>query len=195
MARMNHAGRLAAVVLTAALGACQGSLGGSPEGVPVALESIDGAPAPIRTALVDELTSAATDRKVDLVGASAQARYRVRGYLSTSTEGGETKVAYVWDVFDSQKRRAKRLSGSSPAPAPSVSDLDKAALAKLAQASMDEIAEFLMAPSPNPYPKRQLHPRHPFRRRRSQAMNPPLRCSDCMAARQTCSGLEGVHLL
>lgn len=145
MARMNHAGRLAAVVLTAALGACQGSLGGSPEGVPVALESIDGAPAPIRTALVDELTSAATDRKVDLVGASAQARYRVRGYLSTSTEGGETKVAYVWDVFDSQKRRAKRLSGSSPAPASSVSDLDKAALAKLAQASMDEIAEFLTA--------------------------------------------------
>ena len=145
MTGMKHAGRLAAMVLTAALGACQGSFSGSPEGIPVALESIDGAPAPIRTALVDELSSAANDRKVDLVGASAQARYRVRGYLSTSTEGGETKVAYVWDVFDSQRRRAKRLAGSSPAPATSVSDLDKAALAKLAQASMDEIAEFLTA--------------------------------------------------
>ncbi|WP_114945746.1 hypothetical protein [Microvirga calopogonii] len=145
MAGTKHARRLAALVLTAALGACQGPLGGSPEGVPVALESIDGAPAPIRTALVDELTNAATDRKVDLVGASAQARYRVRGYLSTSTEDGETKVAYVWDVFDSQKRRAKRLAGSSPVPAASISALDKAALAKLAQASMDEIAEFLTA--------------------------------------------------
>ena len=98
-----------------------------------------------RTALVDELSSAATDRKVELVGASAQARYRVRGYLSTSTEDGETKVAYVWDVFDAQKRRAKRLAGSSPVPASSISDLDKATLAKLAQASMDEIAEFLTA--------------------------------------------------
>lgn len=145
MAGMMRAGRLVAVALTAAMGACQGGFSGSPEGVPVALESIDGAPASIRTALVDELSSAATDRKVDLVGASAQARYRVRGYLSTSTEDGETKVAYVWDVFDSQKRRAKRLAGSSPVPASSISDLDKATLAKLAQASMDEIAEFLTA--------------------------------------------------
>lgn len=145
MTGTKRAGRLAAMVLTAALGACQGTLGGSPEGVPVALESIDGAPPPIRTALVDELTSAATDRKVDLVGASGQARYRVRGYLSTATEEGQTRVAYVWDVFDSHNRRAKRLAGSSPAPASSISDLDKAALAKLAQASMDEIAEFLTA--------------------------------------------------
>jgi hypothetical protein len=139
------AGRLAAILLMAALGACQSTFSASPEGIPVALESIDGAPDPIRTALADELATAATDRKVDLVGASAAARYRVRGYLSTSTEDGETKVAYVWDVFDSQKRRAKRLEGSSPVPAASISSLDKQALAKLAQASMDEIADFLSA--------------------------------------------------
>jgi hypothetical protein len=147
MAGMKRAGRLAAMVVAATLGACQSPLGGSPEGVPVALESIDGAPAPIRTALVDELTNAATDRKVELVGSSADARYRVRGYLSTSTEDGETKVAYVWDVFDSQKRRAKRLEGSSPVPAAagSISALDKEALTRLAQASMDEIAKFLVA--------------------------------------------------
>jgi hypothetical protein len=141
--------RLAAIGLMAALGACQSSFSGSPEGIPVALESIDGAPAPIRTALADELATAATSRKVDLVGASAEARYRVRGYLSTSTEDGETKVAYVWDVFDAQKRRAKRLEGSSPAPA-SLSDLDKDALARLAQASMSEIAEFLSAAKSEP---------------------------------------------
>ena len=145
MARMVLARRLAAIMLTAALGACQGTFSASPEGIPVALESIDGAPAPIRTALTEELATAASDRKVDLVGASAEARYRVRGYLSTATEDGETKVAYVWDVFDSQKRRAKRLEGTSAVTTSSISDLDKAALAKLAQASMDEIAEFLTA--------------------------------------------------
>lgn len=132
-------------MLTAALGACQGTFSASPEGIPVALESIDGAPAPIRTAFADELAAAATDRKVDLVAASAEARYRVRGYLSTATEDGKTKVAYVWDVFDSQKRRAKRLEGSSPVPAASISSLDKQALATLAQASMGEIADFLSA--------------------------------------------------
>jgi hypothetical protein len=145
MAGMGLARRIAAIMLTAALGACQGAFSASPEGIPVALESIDGAPAPIRTALAEELATAATDRKVDLVGASGEARYRVRGYLSTATEDGETKVAYVWDVFDSQKRRAKRLEGSSPAPAASMSSLDKQALAKLAQASMGEIADFLSA--------------------------------------------------
>jgi hypothetical protein len=143
------AGRLAAVTMAAALGACQGSglAGGSPEGVPIALESIDGAPAPVRTALMDELNTAASDRKVELVGASAAARYRVRGYLSTETDAGETKVAYVWDVFDSQKRRAQRLTGSSPVrvASSSLSSLDKETLAKLAGASMDEIAGFLSA--------------------------------------------------
>ena len=144
MGGMTHA-RFGAIALTMALGACQGTFSASPEGIPVALESIDGAPAPIRTALAEELATAATDRKVDLVGASAEARYRVRGYLSTATENGETKVAYVWDVFDSQKRRAKRLEGSSPVPAASISSLDKQALATLAQASMGEIADFLSA--------------------------------------------------
>jgi hypothetical protein len=143
MAEMALARRIAAIVLTAAMGACQGTSSASPEGIPVALESIDGAPAPIRTALAEELATAATDRKVDLVSASAEARYRVRGYLSTATEDGETKVSYVWDVFDSQKHRAKRLEGSSPAPVASISSLDKQALANLAQASMGEIAAFL----------------------------------------------------
>lgn len=148
MAGVKRWGQLAAAAMTMALGACQGSLtGGSPEGVPVAVESIDGAPAPVQTALLGELATAASDRKVDLVGSSGQARYRVRGYLSTATEDGATKVSYVWDVFDSQKRRAKRLEGSRPVTlaSGSISTIDKETLSKLAQASMEEIAEFLSA--------------------------------------------------
>ncbi|MBM6592778.1 hypothetical protein [Microvirga pudoricolor] len=145
--------RLAALLptmaLAAGLAACQGDSaslrGGSPEGVPIVLESIDGAPAPVKTALVDELTTAAASRKVELVGTGTEARYRVRGYLTTETAGGETSVAYVWDVFDAQKRRAQRLAGSSPVKVASWSELDKETLAKLAGSSMDEIAEFLAA--------------------------------------------------
>ena len=116
MSGTTNAARLVIAALTLSLGACQTSFSGSPEGVPVALESIDGAPGPVRSALADELATAASERKVELVGSSAEARYRVRGYLSTETADGETKVAYVWDVFDARNKRAKRLSGSSPAP-------------------------------------------------------------------------------
>jgi len=148
MAGTKRWGQLAAIAMTMVLGACQGSLlSGSPEGVPVAVESIDGAPAPVQTALLGELAAAASERKVELVGSSDAARYRVRGYISTVTEDGETKVSYVWDVFDAQKRRAKRLEGSRPAAlaSGSISALDTETLAKLAEASMDEIAEFLSA--------------------------------------------------
>jgi hypothetical protein len=148
--------RLAAPLVLLALGACQSgnggggafaSLRGSPAGVPIALEVMDGPPAPVRTALTDELVSAASSRRVDLASADAPARYRVRGYLSTETtaEGGQA-LAYVWDVFDAEKRRAKRLTGSSPIRSASPdpwSGLDKETLAKLAAQSMDEIAVFL----------------------------------------------------
>ncbi|WP_112662699.1 hypothetical protein [Microvirga flavescens] len=151
MIETKHLWRLAAMTAMIGLGACQSngaSLTGSPEGVPIVLESIEGAPAPVQTAFVGELNSAASDRKVEFVGTSTQARYRVRGYLSTETHDGQTSVAYVWDVFDAEKRRAKRLTGSSPLKSATGNPwtaLDKATLAKLANASMDEIAEFLSA--------------------------------------------------
>jgi hypothetical protein len=64
MSGTTNAARLAIAALTLSLGACQTSFSGSPEGVPVALESIDGAPGPVRSALADELATAASERKV-----------------------------------------------------------------------------------------------------------------------------------
>ena len=143
--------RCASAAMAVALGACQGtgaSFSGSPAGVPIKVESIEGAPAPVKTAFASALAAAASDRQVELVSAATEARYRVRGYLTTeATEDGATTLAYVWDVFDDSKRRTRRLTGSSPirsvAGRNSWSGLDKAALAKLAAESMDEIAGFL----------------------------------------------------
>ncbi len=142
-----------------ALAGCQSTGGalfasrGSPAGVPIAFESIDGAPPAVRSALDGELAAAASARQVDLVGAGAEARYRVRGYLSTEeTADGGVALAFVWDVFDGAQRRAQRITGSSPiSPAfrrqqnDPWEGLDKAALARLAARSMDEIANFLSA--------------------------------------------------
>lgn len=124
---------------------------GSPAGKPIAVESIEGVPAPVKTALTDELASAATSRKVELVGTSAEARYRVRGYLSTETTAdGGSQLAFVWDVFDAQKRRTKRVTGTSPIQAASLDGLDKEALRKLAAESMDGLATFLSASTAAP---------------------------------------------
>jgi hypothetical protein len=154
--------------MAVALGACQETRGGvfgfafgSPAGVPIAFDTIEGAPAPVRTALARELAAAAARRQVQLVGWSNQARYRVRGYLTTepSPDGG-TALAFVWDVFDPHSGRAKRVTGSSPIRSASRdpwTGLDKAALARLADESMHEIASFLsasaaagMTPTPTP---------------------------------------------
>lgn len=148
MAFLRYPVRLAAAGLFLGLAACQSAgLGGSPAGVPIAVEIIDGPPAAVRTALASELVEAANERQVEIVGTGAPARYRLRGYLSTETAPeGETSLAFVWDVFDAEKRRAKRLTGSSPirsAAANPWNGLDKEALAKLAAQSMDEIAGFL----------------------------------------------------
>jgi hypothetical protein len=144
-----HALQLAAAAMVVGLAACQsGSLmGGSPAGIPIAFESIDGPPPPVKTMLEEELVSAASSRQVELAGMDSQARYRVRGYLSAeaSAEGG-TALAFVWDVFDAEKRRAKRLTGSSAIRVASGdvwTGLDREALRKLAAQSMDEIAGFL----------------------------------------------------
>ena len=120
MASMSNAPRYAAA-LSAGLAACQSVSDGSPAGVPIAVEIIDGPPAPVRTALAGELATAASARQVEIVGSGAPARYRVRGYLSTETSAdGKTTLAFVWDVFDGDKHRAKRLTGSArsrPPPA------------------------------------------------------------------------------
>jgi hypothetical protein len=145
---------LLTAAVACALASCQGGgsmfSSGSPAGKPIAFESIEGAPAAVRSALVGELANAASARQVELVGNGAAARYRVRGYLTAEPgPDGGTSLAFVWDVFDAQQRRAQRVTGSSPIKTASKKNpwdgLDKEALARLAAKSMDEIASFLSA--------------------------------------------------
>jgi hypothetical protein len=143
------------VAVACALASCQSGGGfglsqGSPAGKPIAFESIEGPPPAVQTALAGELASAASARQVELVGKDSAARYRVRGYLTAQpTADGGTALAFVWDVFDAQARRAQRVTGSSPIKTASKKNpwdgLDKEALARLAARSMDEIASFLAA--------------------------------------------------
>ncbi len=151
MTSMTLALRLLGAAAFAGLAACQTTgtaTNGSPAGVPITVDIVDGAPQRVKTAFASEIYSAAAAKKVDLVQGDSQARYQVRGHLSTNVDAaGSSTVAVVWDVFDTEKRRARRLTGSSPiragAQPHSWQGLDKETLAKLAASSMDEIAAFL----------------------------------------------------
>ena len=146
---------MTAVVLSLAAGGCQqgaGSIGGGPRiaapGVPIAVESIVGAPDGVTSRFSTALASEASARQVELVGGQTTARYRVRGYLSAEpTDDGSTSLAFVWDVFDSQKQRAQRVQGASIASARAGANpwdsVDQTTVSKAASESMDAIAGFL----------------------------------------------------
>lgn len=148
--------------VTLALGACQTSptAMNAPPGMPIALESIEGAPDAVKSDLSTALASAAAARKVELVSGT-DARYRIKGYLTAyDRQDGATELAFVWDVFDGDKRRAKRIEGTSFAVAGGAArakdatakdaqannawtSVDQTVIDKVASASMNEVAGFL----------------------------------------------------
>lgn len=151
-------------VVTLALGACQTNptVMNAPPGMPIALESIEGAPDPVKSDLSTALASAAAARKVELVSGT-DARYRLKGYLTAyDRQDGSTELAFVWDVFDGDKRRAKRIEGTSFSVAgaggaartkdaatgdtrtsTAWTSVDQTIIDKVASTSMSEVAGFL----------------------------------------------------
>jgi len=110
--------------VSCALGGCAGGAGGgasasfamapSGGGSTVAFESIDGPPPDVFRRLVADLNAEAGTRKIAVVSRESAATYRVRGYVSALVERDKTTFAWVWDVYDADKRRALRISGEEP---------------------------------------------------------------------------------
>ena len=86
-----------------------------PRGASVAFESIDGPPPAPFNQLVQDLNNEAQSRQLAVVSRESPSAYRVRGYVSASTEKGQTTIAWVWDVFDGDQRRALRIKGKETA--------------------------------------------------------------------------------
>jgi hypothetical protein len=115
-------------------------------GVPIAVDSISGAPETVRGAFSSAMSSEASARRVDIVDPATNPRYRVRGYLAAQpTDDGQTALAFVWDVFDAQKKRAQRVQGATVARSGTGdwSGVDQTTVNKAASESMDQIAQFL----------------------------------------------------
>jgi hypothetical protein len=150
--------RVLAVALIASFAAaCNHDSGpmASAQGAPgatVAFESIDGPPMGVFNKLVQNLSEEADARQLAVVSREGPAHYRVRGYLAAHIERKQTVIAWVWDVYDANERRTLRISGEEPAPGVrsvknAWSAADERVLRRIAQASLDNLARHLGAPT------------------------------------------------
>ncbi len=172
------------VIVAAALAACAGGCSSLPQGArttlasaapgsTVTFESIDGPPPEVFRRLVASLNDEASARKIAVVSHDSPATYRVRGYVSALVERDKTTFAWVWDVYDTDKRRALRLSGEEPGvvirrrdartgTAPQAgaawTAADEQVIRRMARSGMEQMAGFLngteqppvAAPQPEP---------------------------------------------
>jgi hypothetical protein len=116
-------------------------------GVPVALVGVEGAPAALQAEVDNQVATQASARRIELVSGAEQPRYRLRGYLTAyPTENGETALAFVWDVFDSSKQRAQRVTTTTVAKGGGGdpwSQIGETQIEKATSQSMNEVAAFL----------------------------------------------------
>ena len=67
--------------------------------------------------LTAELQTRARQRGLTLVGSTDQTPTHVlKGYFSTMSEGKDTTVIYVWDIYDASGNRLHRINGQQKAP-------------------------------------------------------------------------------
>jgi hypothetical protein len=125
-------------------------------GTSIAFESIDGPPERQFLALVESIAAEAQTRQVAVVSRESNPAYRIRGYLAASVERGRTRIGWVWDVYDGEKRRALRISGEETGKHRGKDPwgaADDALLRKVAQASMERLAAFLGTNAPAAEPE------------------------------------------
>ncbi|MDX8456111.1 hypothetical protein RFM98_25590 [Mesorhizobium sp. VK9D] len=68
--------------------------------------------------LTAELQTRAKQRGLTLVGSTDQtATHVLKGYFSTMSEGKDTTVIYVWDIYDPSGNRLHRINGQQKAAA------------------------------------------------------------------------------
>ncbi len=123
----------------------------SARGPTIAFESIDGPPESIFRKYVQNISEEANARQMAIVSRDAPAQFRVRGYLATLVEKRRgTVVAWVWDVYDLDQRRAIRLTGeekTSGAGRGTWAAADDSLLRRIAKNGMDQLAGFLGSPA------------------------------------------------
>jgi len=149
----------AALLLALGAAACNSTTAQAPmpisgaRGPTIAFESIDGPPESIYTKLVQSLAEEAGARQIAVVSRGAPAQYRVRIYAATIVYSKRSVVQWVWDVYDANQQRARRLSGEEPmtgAGRTTWAAADDQLIRKIARVGMDRLVAFLANPPREP---------------------------------------------
>lgn len=117
----------------------------SPAGASLAFISLDGPNPPAAARLHAALSRALSAREV-ATAPSASANYLVQGHMSAWRSDNGVAISWVWDVYDSSRRRLHRLEDRIEAAASGAdpwSSLDGAALESVASGAAQELAAFL----------------------------------------------------
>lgn len=109
---------------------------------------IVGASVEAATPLTTELQTRAKQRGITLAGSADQtATHVLKGYFSAISEGKDTTVIYVWDVYDPAGNRLHRINGQMKAPSVNGADSWKAVapatMQAIADQTIDQFAAFL----------------------------------------------------
>jgi hypothetical protein len=122
-------------------------------GASIAFESIDGPPVAVFQNLVTTISAEAATRQVRVVSRTGDPAYRVRGYLAAIVVGGKSHISWVWDVYDTDRRRVFRIAGEEAAGragANAWAAADEQMVRRIARTSMDRLAAFLASPQAPP---------------------------------------------
>ncbi|MCB1478164.1 MAG: hypothetical protein R3D43_02455 [Tepidamorphaceae bacterium] len=78
----------------------------------IAFEPVVGLPEDLATQLAGELGTAAVGQRLTVLGRDdPKAALRAKGYFTATTELSQTRVGYVWDLFDASGQRKQRFEG------------------------------------------------------------------------------------
>jgi len=117
----------------------------APGSARVRIAPVIGAPAQAIGPLSERLTARASEKRFAIVRADdPSATHILKGFFSTSPEGRETVIYYVWDVMDNGGNRVHRFSGQEKvAGGNGWSGVTEATMQKIADRTADEFALWL----------------------------------------------------
>ncbi|TGQ33290.1 MULTISPECIES: hypothetical protein [unclassified Mesorhizobium] len=109
---------------------------------------IVGASVEAATPLTAELQTRAKQRGITLAGsADKTATHVLKGYFSAISEGKDTTVIYVWDVYDPAGNRLHRINGQQKAPSVNGGEgwtaVSPATMQAIADQTVDQFAAWL----------------------------------------------------
>jgi hypothetical protein len=110
-------------------------------------DPIVGATVDVATPLTERLAQRARARGIRLAGsADPSTTHVLKGYFSTLTEGGQTTVIYVWDVYDPAGNRLHRINGQQKAPSgggEGWAAVPSATMQAIADSTIDQLSSWL----------------------------------------------------